>query len=46
LLLGSDAVRLVDEKMKALQSEFAAWMTLSLSTDFTKRQEQKLKENI
>ena len=26
LLLGSDAVRLVDEKMKALQSEFAAWI--------------------
>jgi NAD(P)-dependent dehydrogenase (short-subunit alcohol dehydrogenase family) len=39
LLLGSDAVRLVDEKMKALQSEFAAWMSLSLSTDFEKRRE-------
>jgi NAD(P)-dependent dehydrogenase (short-subunit alcohol dehydrogenase family) len=35
LLLGSDAVRLVDEKMKALQSEFAARMSLSLSTDVT-----------
>jgi NAD(P)-dependent dehydrogenase (short-subunit alcohol dehydrogenase family) len=35
LLLGSDAVRLVDEKMKALQSEFTAWMSLSLSTDVT-----------
>jgi hypothetical protein len=35
LLLGSDAVRLVGEKMKALQSEFTAWMSLSLSTDVT-----------
>jgi NAD(P)-dependent dehydrogenase (short-subunit alcohol dehydrogenase family) len=35
LLLGSDAVRLVDEKMKALQAEFAASMSLSLSTDVT-----------
>jgi NAD(P)-dependent dehydrogenase (short-subunit alcohol dehydrogenase family) len=35
LLLGSDAVRLVDEKIKGLQSEFAAWMSLSLSTDVT-----------
>lgn len=40
LLLGSDAVQLVDEKMKALQSDFAAWMSLSLSTDFTERREQ------
>jgi NAD(P)-dependent dehydrogenase (short-subunit alcohol dehydrogenase family) len=46
LLLGSDAVRLVDEKMKALQSEFAAWMSLSLSTDFTERQEQTPGTNI
>jgi NAD(P)-dependent dehydrogenase (short-subunit alcohol dehydrogenase family) len=46
LLLGSDAVRLVDEKMKALQSEFAAWMSLSLSTDFTKREEQTPGTNI
>jgi NAD(P)-dependent dehydrogenase (short-subunit alcohol dehydrogenase family) len=35
LLLGSDAVRLVDEKMTALQSDFAAWKDLSLSTDVT-----------
>jgi NAD(P)-dependent dehydrogenase (short-subunit alcohol dehydrogenase family) len=33
LLLGSDAVRLVDEKMKALQAELDAWKSLSLSTD-------------
>jgi NAD(P)-dependent dehydrogenase (short-subunit alcohol dehydrogenase family) len=35
LLLGSDAVRLVDEKMKELQADFAAWKSLSLSTDVT-----------
>jgi len=35
LLLGSDAVWLVGEKMNALQSKFAAWMGLSLSTDTT-----------
>jgi NAD(P)-dependent dehydrogenase (short-subunit alcohol dehydrogenase family) len=35
VLHGSDAVQLVDEKMKALQSDFAAWMSLSLSTDVT-----------
>jgi NAD(P)-dependent dehydrogenase (short-subunit alcohol dehydrogenase family) len=35
LLLGSDAVRLVDEKMKALQAELDAWKSLSLSTDVT-----------
>jgi NAD(P)-dependent dehydrogenase (short-subunit alcohol dehydrogenase family) len=35
LLLGSDAVRLVDEKMKALQAEHDAWKSLSLSTDVT-----------
>jgi NAD(P)-dependent dehydrogenase (short-subunit alcohol dehydrogenase family) len=46
LLLGSDAVRLVDEKMKALQSEFAAWMSLSLSTDFEKRREKTPEANI
>jgi NAD(P)-dependent dehydrogenase (short-subunit alcohol dehydrogenase family) len=46
LLLGSDAVRLVDEKMKALQSEFAAWMSLSLSTDFEKRREKTPETNI
>jgi NAD(P)-dependent dehydrogenase (short-subunit alcohol dehydrogenase family) len=33
LLLGSDAVRLVDEKIKSLQADFAAWKSLSLSTD-------------
>jgi len=33
LLLGSDAVRLVDEKMKSLQLEFDAWKSVSLSTD-------------
>ena len=35
LLLGSDAVRLVDDKMKSLQAEFDAWKSLSLSTDVT-----------
>lgn len=34
LLLGSDAVRMVGEKLDALKSEFAAWEALSLSTDF------------
>jgi NAD(P)-dependent dehydrogenase (short-subunit alcohol dehydrogenase family) len=33
LLLGSDAVRLVDEKMQLLQAEFDAWKSVSLSTD-------------
>ena len=33
LLLGSDAVRLVDEKMKSLQADFDAWKSVSLSTD-------------
>jgi NAD(P)-dependent dehydrogenase (short-subunit alcohol dehydrogenase family) len=33
LLLGSDAVRLVDEKIAALQADFAAWKSVSLSTD-------------
>jgi NAD(P)-dependent dehydrogenase (short-subunit alcohol dehydrogenase family) len=33
LLLGSDAVRLVDEKMAALHAEFEAWKPVSLSTD-------------
>ncbi|KWV50198.1 short-chain dehydrogenase [Bradyrhizobium macuxiense] len=33
LLLGSDAVRLVEEKMKLLQAEFEAWKSVSLSTD-------------
>jgi len=33
LLLGSDAVRLVEEKMKSLQADFDAWKSVSLSTD-------------
>jgi NAD(P)-dependent dehydrogenase (short-subunit alcohol dehydrogenase family) len=33
LLLGSDAVRLVDEKIKLLQADFEAWKSVSLSTD-------------
>jgi hypothetical protein len=33
LLLGSDAVRLVEEKLKLLQAEFDAWKSVSLSTD-------------
>jgi NAD(P)-dependent dehydrogenase (short-subunit alcohol dehydrogenase family) len=33
LLLGSDAARLVDEKMKSLQAEFDAWKSVTLSTD-------------
>jgi NAD(P)-dependent dehydrogenase (short-subunit alcohol dehydrogenase family) len=33
LLLGSDAVRLVEEKMKSLQADFDAWKGVSLSTD-------------
>jgi NAD(P)-dependent dehydrogenase (short-subunit alcohol dehydrogenase family) len=35
LLLGSDAVRLVEDKMKSLQAEFDAWKSVSLSTDVT-----------
>jgi NAD(P)-dependent dehydrogenase (short-subunit alcohol dehydrogenase family) len=33
LLLGSDAIRLVDDKMKSLQADFNAWKSVSLSTD-------------
>lgn len=33
LLLGSDALRLVEEKMTALQAEFDAWKSVTLSTD-------------
>jgi NAD(P)-dependent dehydrogenase (short-subunit alcohol dehydrogenase family) len=33
LLLGSDAVRLVGEKIKSLQADFEAWKSVSLSTD-------------
>lgn len=35
LLLGSDAMHLVEEKIKSLQAEFAAWRSVSLSTDVT-----------
>lgn len=34
LLLGSDAYKLVGEKLALLQSEFAAWKDVTLSTDF------------
>lgn len=34
LLLGSDAARLVAEKIATLQAEFAAWKDVTLSTDF------------
>ncbi|MDR6289438.1 NAD(P)-dependent dehydrogenase (short-subunit alcohol dehydrogenase family) [Inquilinus ginsengisoli] len=34
LLLGPDAVKLVDEKLTALQAELKAWEQVSLSTDF------------
>jgi NAD(P)-dependent dehydrogenase (short-subunit alcohol dehydrogenase family) len=33
LLLGSDAVRLVEEKIRSLQADFDAWKSVSLSTD-------------
>jgi hypothetical protein len=33
LLLGSDALRLVEEKMKSLRTEFDAWKSITLSTD-------------
>ena len=33
LLLGSDALRLVEEKIASLQADFAAWKSVSLSTD-------------
>lgn len=35
LLLGSDAVRLVEEQMTARQADFEAWKTVSLATDVT-----------
>jgi NAD(P)-dependent dehydrogenase (short-subunit alcohol dehydrogenase family) len=35
LLLGSDAVRLVDEKIKALQADLDAWKSVSLSTEIS-----------
>jgi NAD(P)-dependent dehydrogenase (short-subunit alcohol dehydrogenase family) len=34
LLLGTDAVKFVSEKLDALQAEIAEWKALSLSTDF------------
>ncbi|MCJ8142224.1 oxidoreductase [Ancylobacter sp. A5.8] len=34
LLLGSDAVKLVGEKLAALEAEFAQWRAVSVSTDF------------
>ena len=33
LLLGSDAVRLVEEKIRSLRADFDAWKSVSLSTD-------------
>ncbi|MEW6639057.1 MAG: oxidoreductase [Pseudomonadota bacterium] len=35
LLLGSDAVRFVGEKIRSLQAEFDAWKSVSLATDAT-----------
>jgi NAD(P)-dependent dehydrogenase (short-subunit alcohol dehydrogenase family) len=37
LLLGSDAVRMVGEKLTALQQDFADWEALSRSTDFERQ---------
>ena len=34
LLLGSDALRLVSEKLELLRAEFAEWREVTLSTDF------------
>ena len=34
LLLGPDAVKVVREKLGALQEEIKAWEALSVSTDF------------
>ena len=34
LLLGSDALRLVSEKLELLRAEFAKWREVTLSTDF------------
>ncbi|HEY4066358.1 MAG TPA: oxidoreductase [Burkholderiaceae bacterium] len=34
LLLGADAVQLVDDKLAELRGEFEAWKSVSLSTDF------------
>jgi len=35
LLLGNDALRLVDERLAALSSEIKAWESVSCSTDFS-----------
>jgi NAD(P)-dependent dehydrogenase (short-subunit alcohol dehydrogenase family) len=35
LILGSDALRLVEEKLSALKRDIATWQELSRSTDFT-----------
>jgi NAD(P)-dependent dehydrogenase (short-subunit alcohol dehydrogenase family) len=35
LLLGSDAMKLVDQKLRELRAEYEVWKDLSLSTDFT-----------
>lgn len=35
LLLGSDAYKLVDEKLAALRAEYDTWKQVTLSTDFT-----------
>ena len=34
LLLGSDAIKLVGEKLALLQQEFSEWEAVSRSTDF------------
>ncbi|MFJ6322221.1 MULTISPECIES: oxidoreductase [unclassified Rhizobium] len=35
LLLGSDAIKLVEQKLENLREEYAAWKDVTLSTDFT-----------
>jgi NAD(P)-dependent dehydrogenase (short-subunit alcohol dehydrogenase family) len=35
LLLGSDAVKLVEDKLASLRAEFAKWKDVTLSTDFS-----------
>jgi hypothetical protein len=34
LLLGSDAVKLVEDKLASLRAEFDKWKDVTLSTDF------------
>jgi NAD(P)-dependent dehydrogenase (short-subunit alcohol dehydrogenase family) len=36
LLLGSDAIKLVDQKLTELRAEYDAWKDVTLSTDFAK----------